>query len=162
MLFAAQNCAKCGGGCGIRTHVPRGQTVFKSVSSRYLCVSFQFTLFDFDFQKANLHHGFPLQSHPFELKMTQFETKWKIWLLAKIFPFCENSARTSNPNVWNVSSWHFWKNHQNSQNTIEQKNFLRNFQSGKSLTTQGFFNSYISCSNPARGNSRKQKHREGL
>ena len=64
-----------GGGCGIRTHVPRGQTVFKSVSSRYLCVSFQFTLFDFDFQKANLHHGFPLQSHPFELKMTQFETK---------------------------------------------------------------------------------------
>ena len=30
VLFAAQNCAKCGGGCGIRTHVPRGQTVFKT------------------------------------------------------------------------------------------------------------------------------------
>ena len=31
VLFVAQNCAKCGGGCGIRTHVPRGQTVFKTL-----------------------------------------------------------------------------------------------------------------------------------
>ena len=138
----------CGGGCGIRTHVPCGQTVFKTVVENYLCVSFWAILSDFDFEKVKPHQGFSRQANPFEPKIRRFEPKRISKILSNIFPFCENSERTSNSNVRNISNRISQKIFEFTPNTIEQKIFLRFLKSEKARFHKDFFHLTYSIRTP--------------
>ena len=86
--------ADLGGGCGIRTHVPRGQTVFKTSYSRGQFRLLYGDLAHFGSLKILIPQGFLPRFEPFEPKSNRIESNGISKNLSKISHFRENLERT--------------------------------------------------------------------
>ena len=83
-----------GGGCEIRTHVSKGQTVFKTSYSRGQFRRLYGNLAHFSSLKILIPQGFLPRFEPFEPKSNRFESNGISKNLSKISHFRENLERT--------------------------------------------------------------------